>query len=251
MKTLSLAFGVCAVILLSAGAAVAQPGRGPGGGPGGGRGGSVLDLLRDENVRKELEIVDDQIKEFEDAQNELREKAREMFSGMRDLSQEERTKAFADMREKFEGLREEMQEKTDKILLPHQKERLEQLAVQRRVQREGAQRALSSGSVAEALDLTDAQKEELEKVAAEAREKAQKKIAEIQKEAQDEVLKVLTPAQRKKWEEMVGEPFTFAPRQFGPGAGGPGAGGPGGGRFGRGGQRPGGQRPGGGDRPDA
>ncbi len=221
----------------------AQPGGGFGQ-PGGGFGGRPEDLLRRDDVRKELELVDDQIKQLDELGNRQREGGRDRFAGLQDLSQEERGQK---MREIFEQLAAETQKELDKILLPHQSERLGQLVVQFRL-RGGASRALTSTQVTEDLKITDEQKENIQKKADELQGELDKKIAQLREELQAEILKELTPEQQAQWKELVGKPFEFQQTQGGIGGGNFGGGNRGGGPGGQGGQggdnpRPTRQRP--------
>ena len=125
----------------------AQPGRGFGRGPGGrGFGGSDanLQLLFDEEVRKELEIVDSQVEKLRELSNKVRgesqERMREMFSGFRDLSEEERREKFGEIREKMQKYAQEVEKQIGEVLLPHQMDRLKQIALQSRLRRSGTAR---------------------------------------------------------------------------------------------------------------
>ncbi len=203
----------------------------PPGGPGGGMGGMFgggnpeLALLRRSDVRKELELLDDQVKELEGVAEGMN--FREMFQQYQDLPMEER---MAKMREAGEEIQNKIQAKVDGILLPHQAGRLKQLAVQFQMQRGG----VAGGPVAEQLGISETQQEQL-------REKARKLQQEMQKKLQEELIKELTPAQQAKLKQLVGEPFQFDPdeRQVpGAGAGRQGAGGrPGGPGAAQGGRR--------------
>jgi len=215
MSVSRLASAVCVVVTLISATAFAQPGggRGPGGGPGGGRGpggggGGGLELLMREDVRKELEIVDSQYEELRGLGDEMRDEMREMFSGLRDLSQEERQEKFAELREKMAESREKIQDKVDDILLPHQRDRLKQLSVQSQMRR-GTSAGLSSPAIVEELDISEEQLEKLREAAAKAQEELNEKVAKLREEAKEDILKVLTPSQRKKLEELTGEPYEF------------------------------------------
>ncbi len=214
--SLLLSFAVLGVLGVSTMATAQPPGRGPGGFGGGPRGGGLLDLLRNEEVRTELGILDDQLAPLREAEQEMRNQAREMFSGLRDLNQEEREARFAEIRAKFEGLREEMQSKIESSLLPHQVDRLRQIATQMQIQRGGASGILND-RMKESLGISDEQEEALRKAAEEAETEMRAKVAKLREEAQQKVLRVLTPEQRAKFQEMVGEPFELTQR---PGFGG-------------------------------
>jgi Spy/CpxP family protein refolding chaperone len=107
----------------------------------------------------------------------------------------------------------ELEGKLKEVLLPHQFDRLKQIDVQSRIQQRGAS-ALSSGDLAEALSLTAEQKEKLEKRAEEVREELQEKIRQLQTEARDKMLDVLTPEQRAKLDELMGDTFEMRDEGF-------------------------------------
>lgn len=220
-----------AVTLVCVSLALGQPGRGRGGQPGGGFGGGgfggarVSDLLRDDKVKAELNLVPDQEKKIEELADSLRDKARDFFGNFRDLSEEERNA-------KIEEFRTSTQKEYDAILLPQQRDRLKQLMLQRSSQFTRGPGGLNDDMMKE-LNVTDAQKEALQKKAEEIRADVQKKVAKIQEDAKAEILSVLTAEQRSKLEKLLGAKFEFSPPQFGN------FGGQGGGRPGA----PGGDRP--------
>ena len=234
------------------------PGGFGGGGFGGGRGGPgggqtqdpTMQLLRVEAVREELELLPDQ----EDALRKVEENARSGFQrpdfDFRNASEEERNAFFEKMREQLRERGEEMQAQLEEVLLPEQFERLKQLGVQVM-----GMRALSLERVAKELGISDKQKEELADVTASVtanvqeevrammssgdfdREAMRSKIEEIREGVESKVMDVLTSDQRKKFEEMKGEPFDLPEGALGRGGPGGGRGGFGGGRGGPGGGR--------------
>jgi len=248
---LALSFA-CFGILLSALPATAQQqeGQRPRGGFGGGRsfGFSETALLGNEQVQKELEISADQTAKI----TKIREESRSQFApfpeGFRDLPEAERTAKMTEMRTKNEAAMKEIRGKINEVLLPDQRERLKELAIQ--AQGTGA---LFNPETAEALKLTDDQKKKLETIREESAakmrelfsggrgqggpsEEARTKMAEIRKESGDKSLAVLTTEQAAQFEKMKGEKSSIDFTQM--------RGGPGGGR-GPGGNRPGGNNNGG------
>ncbi len=191
-------------------------------GRGFGRGGGSLGLLSQESVQKELQISDEQKQKVAD----YMAKQRESFSGLQDLSREERQAEFAKMQKASE-------EELGKILDAKQLARLKQIALQQR----GVQ-ALSDPQVANALTLTDDQKAKVATIQQELREQmgevfqaggadgdreeARKKIEAAQAGANEKLQAVLTADQQTKWKELNGEPFKgeIVRRGGGPGAGG-------------------------------
>jgi|CXWL01.1.fsa_nt_gi Spy/CpxP family protein refolding chaperone len=194
------------------------PGGGPGGRPGGdgfgGRGGQIEDLLRRDDVRKELELLDDQVQALDEITQRQRESGRDLFAGLQDLAPEARD---AKMREIFAKREAEMQQELDKVLLPHQSDRLKQLVAQYRA-RGGVTQAIFSGDVATQLGISEEKQEELRQVADELRKELDEKMRQLRKDVDEQFLAKLTPQQQAQWKEIMGEPFEFQ----GGGPGGPG-----------------------------
>jgi Spy/CpxP family protein refolding chaperone len=196
----------------------AQPGRGGfGGGIGGG---GDLMLLNDENVQKDLELLDTQKEKLTDLRERIGEEMRSLFQGG----------AGGDARDRIREKMESFQKEVDGILLPHQRDRLKQIGVQSRL-RFGS----TSNAVAEALELSEEDKKKLEDKDRELTVEMNKEIAKIREKYRDKLLDVLGPEQKVKWKQLVGNPVEFAAPQFNQG---------GGGGRGRGGAGGGGGRPG-------
>jgi len=194
------------------------PGPGGPGGPGGFfGGGGVLGLIAREEVQQELQLVDEQKEKVRGLTDEMRNKARDqmrdVFGQMQNLSDEERRAKFGEIRTKIEALSAETEKQLEKVLLPHQMERLKQIDLQTKVQSRGAS-ALTGGDVAKALNLTDEQREKLEKRAAEVQEELQTKIKQLQADARKKMLDVLTPAQQAQLEKMMGQQFDMPEQNF-------------------------------------
>lgn len=234
-STWVLAVVLCALVSI----ATAQP---PGGGFGGGRGmfgGGGLSMLGIPEVQKELKLTPEQIEQVKTKGPEIRTAIQEIFQeaggfqALRDLGEEDRAKLFAKV--------QDVQTKAvASVLKPEQQKRFHQLELQQA----GAQ-ALGRKDVAEALKITDEQKEKLggiQKEQGEAmrqifqsvgnpmdmtsdeRAAMQKKMQTLQKTLTDKSFAILTVEQSKSWKEMIGEPFKFPARGFGgrgPGGGAP------------------------------
>lgn len=219
-----------AVIVAGAGNVQAQGGRGQGGQGGGfgrmfggGAGGSMF-LLTNENVQKELDLVDDQVEELKALQEEVQNEMRDMFSGMRDMDPSERESAMEDLRSKMESKMTDFQKRVDEVLLPHQQKRLKQLTVQSQSRGRGIGSGLLSDTVKKELDITSEQEEKMREAAEKAQEEYQAELRKLQSKFEDRVLNQLTDDQRKKYKELVGDAFDFGQMRFGggpqPGGGG-------------------------------
>jgi Spy/CpxP family protein refolding chaperone len=214
---------VVAVVLFQS-SAVAQPGGGRGGpgfgGPGGFGGGGILGLAARDDVQQELQLVDEQQEELtavaEEIRNEIGQEMRDMFSQMRDLGDDERRERFEEIRARLEEANADAEKRLEKVLLPHQFERLKQIDLQSRLQQRGAA-ALTSGELADTLNLTDDQRAKLEQRAEEVQQELEEKIQQLRIEARNKLLDVLTAEQRAKLESLMGDDFALVNQ--GPGFG--------------------------------
>lgn len=222
--------GIVALLLVAAMAApeaLAQPGggrggrdggrdggRGPGGGSGrpsfGGFGGG--DILSRDDVKQELGITEDQLKQIEEARNAQRAKMGEMFQNMRNMSQEERVAAFTKMRD-------ESTKAVESKLNASQVKRMQEISLQR-----SGYRALASDSTAKEIGLSDSQKTEVQKALSAYEEERRglrfnRNLSEEERDAQQEKLEaardkaineVLTAQQRQSFEAKKGAKFEFS-----------------------------------------
>lgn len=215
----SWAVVLTAVLVLASGVSVkAQPpgGRGGGRGFGGGFGGSAM-LVGQEAVQKELGVTD--------AQKEKLAKVREEamagfagggFGGGQNLSDEERAKRRTEMEERAKKTEESIKS----ILDEKQQARLNELVIQ-----QAGAMALNRPDVSEKLKLTDDQKSKLRELAQnqggpgrggfnpnatqEERQKAMEEARARREKATADAMAVLTPEQKKTFEEMQGKKFEF------------------------------------------
>jgi Spy/CpxP family protein refolding chaperone len=214
--------------------------RGGGGGGLGGRGMMVpgmdaLALLNQEAVQKELKLSTDQTTKVHDSATEAMSEMREIFSGLQDLSPEERREKMQELRGDAEKKVKELRAKVDEVLDAAQKARLKQLVLQRR----GVLGALEDPEVATALSLTDEQKKKLEELRPARgqggrgaggggggggggdREQAVARFQAAQKERNEKALAILTAEQKAALEKLQGPKFDFP--AVGPGGRFPGA----------------------------
>lgn len=168
--------------------------------------GNPLGLLSQKSVQEELKLSAEQLEKATQAIT----KQRESMMGLRDLGQEER---LAKMREMNEAAEKTVKE----FLKPEQATRLRQVFLQ--VQ---GGRALANQALAQELNLTDDQKQKVKETLAGSQEKmrdifqgagddreaAMKKIQDLNKETGTKIVDLLTDAQKAKWKEMTGKPFT-------------------------------------------
>jgi LTXXQ motif family protein len=194
------------LVALIAGPAAAQ-GRG-----GFGRGGGLGQLLGNASVQKELKLDDSQTEKAKELAAKIGEEMRGKFQDLQGLDQEERrTKMMAINRE----MNATALKSAAEFLKPEQIARLKQISLQQR----GAM-AFGEPEVAEKLNLTDAQKNDIRSIVQASQEKmpsfqdfqsdreaAMKKRDEVNKETLSQVSAKLNDEQRKTWTEMLGSPF--------------------------------------------
>lgn len=253
LRIVSIALVSLAAIAL-VNTAWAQPGPGGPRGPGFGRMPRMSlnmmygMLLNSKTVQKDLDLVDDQktkIKEINDKADAARG---ELFSGMRDLSQEERQARFAKMPEIAEKTAKEI----EGVLLPAQLTRLKGIAVQRM-----GVMALGDKGIQKDLKLTDEQASKIKAIGEEMMKKWTEKMPnrwdpnatpeerrkageemrkvgeELRAEGEKKAMEVLTAEQKTAFEKLKGKELKIPDSDLpGPGFGGRG------GRHGNGGGNP-------------
>src|SRR5439155_12803853 len=154
MRVLCKVVLVAGMVALLADAAPAKQ-RGFGGGFGGGMFGGGM-LLGNKSVQEELKMSKEQADKAQEALQKTREKQKEAFSKLQDLSQEER-------REKMQELQKVIGAETDKlaasILKPEQLKRFKQIELQQR-----GYQAFTDPELQKTLKLTDEQKEKIKAI---------------------------------------------------------------------------------------
>jgi hypothetical protein len=175
-----------------------------------------LDWLTSEKMVKELDILASQQDKLGHLKGELKAKMKEAYEAIdaSDLSKDNRKT----LREAAKAqVSDEVAREIEQVLLPHQIKRLRQIMLQRRLGQHtfggSAAAALGSDDLAEELDITEKQREELKTKEKEVQQELEKKAKEIFRQLRDEahaeLLEVLNPAQRQKLKEMLGERFEW------------------------------------------
>ncbi len=166
-----------------------------------------IGLLQTPNVLSDLELVEEQktklashIAALKTARNQREQQLTKELEGSPKLQEK--------LRESRRKYREAVTAASEDILLPFQLDRLKQIRLQAEL-RNGGSRAVESESFAELLGLTEEQKAELQKKAAEAEEKLVVEIRELREKRHREVLEdVLTKKQLKILDENLGKPMS-------------------------------------------
>ncbi len=173
---------------------------------------NVFALANNKSVQKEIELVDGQLQQLRNINKEFSDKISEH---VRDIgSGNMNPDRGRELSEMIKRLNDEKQSKMEGVLLPHQFDRLRQIALQTRMQRSGDADTLASRQVVEALGISEEQQKKIESRAAEIKQELQKDIARLKERARDELLGELTRDQRAKLDEMMGEKFKVETPDF-------------------------------------
>jgi len=168
---------------------------------------AALGLLNDPDIQKEIEMAQNQLADFQDMQKSIQEAIQERMGALRSGNLDPEN--AREIGQVIKKMREEHQSRIEKLLLPHQFERLQQIALQRHIQQTSAVDALANKQLMEELGLTDEQVERLKKRSAEINEQLKIKMEKLKEEAQAELLTELNPQQRNRFLEMMGKKYEF------------------------------------------
>jgi hypothetical protein len=163
-------------------------------------------LLNIEQVQQELELIDSQMEDVRKLYSEMNRKQAELMRRMAKDGLRQPDVAAA-LQEELKEIRAETQGEIEKLLLPHQSDRLQQIARHMMLQRRGTANALTSELLAKELGLTDEQKERLQTRAKEVEDEVRQEMARLRKMAHEKILGELTAAQRDKLAELLGKDF--------------------------------------------
>ena len=178
----------------------------------------MLFLLNNPQVQQELKLTEEQHDKVSALGEQLREKFRGLGQELRVFSPEEREK-------RVQAVNEEVERELAKVLKKEQLQRLKQIALQV----EGLA-ALARPEIAKQVGLTEGQQQQIREILREANEKRRalfqqgppadrqamfREMQKIREWVDEQIGKLLTEQQKKKWQELIGEPFKLEFRPFG------------------------------------
>lgn len=188
----------------------------------GANGSGLMNLLQNKSIRDEIELVDDQYKKmtqfYQQRQKEIMSEINSLIapplSG--DKKKSNRSVQFrgTKLKELIKKQKEESESQLRELLLPHQLKRLEQVSHQVRMRNSGTLNALTRGKLKEELDLTDEDVKKLQTKSEEIQKDLEAEIAKLRAKAKKNLLKELSPTQRKKLDELMGEQFDYQPTDW-------------------------------------
>jgi hypothetical protein len=163
--------------------------------------GSTLGLLADPNVRKDLEMVDDQYEQLKELNESIQSKSAQQFRAI-DFSS-------ADWMEQLAEIRKQTNSELDSLLLPHQIDRLKQIRLHSELRRRSFVEILTNDPVKSKLEITDQQSQRLRDTEKQIEADLQKEIARLRVEAREKLLAELDSSQRTEVETMFGDVIEF------------------------------------------
>ena len=167
-----------------------------------------LSLLDNKDVREELEFVDDQLDEFRAAQDELRQQILDRAKSLAGAGKLDPSQ-MSEIAKELAKLKKGSQKSLESMLLPHQLERLRQVALQIQMKKRGAANTLITEKIAEELGIDAAQKKRIENRQEELKEELAQRMEELKKEIRDKLLDELTSEQKRKLEKLSGDEFEY------------------------------------------
>ncbi len=173
--------------------------------------------LRTPQIQNELELVAEQQQKIAKIREDTNIKMREMYKKLRDVKQADRYQEYYKLQK---TLGEETERKLGQVLLPHQRDRLQQITLQLQLRSHGyGVNVLTGDEIAKELGITEEQKEKLRAAQRDAQKEFQQKTQDfykkIRQEMLDTVLGELTPGQRQKLDKMMGEKYDPQPQKAG------------------------------------
>ncbi len=168
-------------------------------------GNNSLNLLNDKNVHRDLELIDDQVKEIDGIRKKYRARFKEAVKSM----QESKSK---DVSVQFKKIKKEQEQELANVLLPHQQERIKQIQYQLQLKSRGTLGVLVSGPIGKELEITPDQVKKLTEFEKTLQKETAKKIEQIKMEARKRLLKQLTPEQQLKFKKLTGDEFINSPK---------------------------------------
>jgi hypothetical protein len=171
-----------------------------------GNSGDSFSLLNNPSVQKDLLLVDDQLEQIREINKEFSRKIREQMGEFKDENGNFSFDHGSNLADLIRELKQQQQEQIDSILLPNQQQRLKQVARQMKRKQLGTSRLLTE-QLAEELDLSEQQQDRIRTRAKELQEEIDRKLAELRANAKQQLIKELSPSQRKKLEELIGDEF--------------------------------------------
>lgn len=169
-------------------------------------------LLLKSEVQRELDIDSRTYMLIFQAQRELRERIKESEGEpvRPDFSDREAMKEYLEKRKAEAEEREAVtKDALTEVFPPESYKRLKQIAYQIQIKEAGLGNVLVYGVIGDELELNESQWQQVSKLADELEQEKQEKIRAIVEQYDKKLLDSLPSKQRRKFQEIVGEPFEY------------------------------------------
>lgn len=173
-------------------------------------------MLRTEQVQKELELVEEQRTKLRQLAEEHQAETQRVFSEFRRPREGEKPPRPDEIGKRLREIEVAQRQKVEEVLLPHQRKRIQEIALRTRLKQRSTVGTLADKELAKQLEISDPQQERLRQKAQQVQAELEKKIAKLRDEAREEILEELTISQRQKLKEMLGAEFDYRPEPFRP-----------------------------------
>ncbi len=168
-----------------------------------------LSLLDNDEVRADLDLVGDQLDKFKEAQEavkaQIAAKAKELSSGKLDPA------SMGAIAREMAQLKRAGQQQMESLLLPHQLDRLKEVALQMQMQKRGPAKTILSPEIAEALGIDSDQKKRILEREKELKKELEEKMTKLKEEMREKLMSELTSEQKTKLETLSGRKFDYKP----------------------------------------
>ena len=173
------------------------------------------DLLNHPSVQKDLELVEEQQDRLREINREFSRHISEEMAKFKNGPNGFDVRRFKEIQPILAELTAQKRAQIESVLLPHQLDRLKQVALQMNMKSRGTARALQS-ELAKELDITEEQVQRLKEREKQLNQELQEKIKQWKEEARKELLEELTPQQRTKLNQLLGDKFETDINDFHP-----------------------------------
>ena len=177
--------------------------------------GGIFEALKDKRVQEELELADFQVTQLQALAAALTADLGPRMEELKTLPKEEQNVAMEDLRKEMATRLTQLQGEIETILLPHQQQRLRQVALQQRMQKAGTAEALLSPELASEFRLTEAQVTQIREGIAKIEEEYRVKAQKLREEMRDKIIVQFPFQHRERLKTMIGAQLADKPKPRG------------------------------------
>ena len=176
----------------------------------------AINALFNKQVQKDLDLVDDQIDEISEYLKSLTQYRDGLAAELQEMKasgqdQQALNKRRDEMRKELEQEKQKIQSEVMGILMPHQRKRLKQVSAQFMTRQSMKESKVPTGlltpEMIDYLEIDTQQSKRIEKRSQELAKELAKKVEKLKTEAIEDLMKELSPKQRKKYRELMGDRF--------------------------------------------